>query len=156
MTYDEAFRAYKRDFLTTGAATEDTFNGVDGVGTANFPYNDEWSATVMNSFMELTESVEEKIDELEANENPVINTVDEEKKVVTNLDTEHISAEVNSEKVCLQKSIATFVQEVTSSEEMSVSRSAALQTVSDKLKIRLDQIRVKSRNGDDALRNEIN
>ena len=151
LAYDEAYRLYRADVIAKDATTSDAFNGQDGDGNESFPYNDNWSSGVMDKLMTLTESIEEKIDELEGEV-----TQDEEKPSAPEENPDHLVTEVESELSSLQQSILAFIDEVTNEEEISVPTATAMEGFSEKLKNRLELLRLKSRKVEDVLRTRVN
>ena len=150
MSFDEAFRSYKADLIVKGSATLDTFNGVNGVGENNFFHNDSWCTEVMGSMLSLTETIEEKIDELESTE------VTENKEKVNVIEIESITVEVKSEQDELKQTVEKFEEEISAAEKYSSSKAAALDKVADKIKKRLEQLRIKSRTVSEDLKSEVN
>ena len=152
LAFDEAYRLYRADVIAKDALTSEAFNGVSAEEVDNFPYNDKWSDSIMEKLMVKTESVEEKIDELEGSEAPVA----EEKPNGPADKLEHLETEINSEKSSLEQSILSFVDEVTIEEELTLPTARAMEGFAEKLKNRLEQLRFKSRQVEDGLRTKVN
>ena len=150
MSFDEAFRSYKADLIVKGSATLDTFNGVNGVGENNFFHNDSWCTEVMGSMLSLTETMEEKIDELESAE------VTENKEKVNVVEIESLTVEVKSEQDELKQTVEKFEEGISAAEKYSSSKAAALDKVADKIKKRLEQLKIKSRTVSEDLKCEVN
>ena len=152
LAFDEAYRLYRADVIAKDALTSEAFNASSGDGDDAFPYNDKWSDSIMEKLMILTESVEEKIDDLEEGEVPVV----EEKPTIPQENPDHLVTEVQSEKSSLEQSVLAFTDEVTATEELSMATANAMEGFADKLKNRLEQLRYKSRKVEDGLRNSVN
>ena len=150
----ESYRLYKADVITKDCDTSDAFNGKEEDGTDSFSHNDKWTKTQMTQFLEVTESIEEKIEELDSKEVKTVETKPLEIQVQDN--SEHLAAEIKSEKKSLEQSMESFTQEVNALDEISFTIANAMEKFSEKLKHRLDLVRQKSRKVDDTLREEVN
>ena len=142
LKFDEDFRMYKADVIEKECNTVEAFNSVssDEPPEAVFPQNDEWSHRMMLLYIDATEQVEEKIETLKSAE--------KESKPDIGGDVEDqatMIAEVESEKTSIKKSIDTFSTEVDSLEEVNLTKAAALERFSEKIKQRVEAVRFKVR-----------
>ena len=142
LKFDEDYRMYKADVIDRECKTLDAFNSVsnDEPPVPAFPQNDQWSKQMMLLYIEATETVEEKIEVLK-------NTEKEAKPELggDGGDQAELIAEVESEKASIRKSIETFSTEVDGLEDINLTKAAALERFSEKIKERLEAVRFKVR-----------
>ena len=101
--------------------SEEAFNGkVEEV--LSFPHNDAWADEQMAEYIEKTESIEDKVKEIEKKEKD-----SEEKPTVENMDY----VEIEAEKSSLQQSIDSFVNEVNIAEKIPFTTASAMEKFSD-------------------------
>ena len=148
----ESHHFYKADEISKECKTEEAFNGMEEDGTESYLHNDTWADAQMAKYVEGTESIEDKMKELEIAEvkPPENSTQDLEEKV------DHVVTEVESEKASVQRSIDSFVAEVNSLDKIQFATANAMEKFSEKLKVRLDVLVQKSRKVNDTLRNSVN
>ena len=152
-SFDETYRVYKADIIEKEAKTEDMFNEKDEHGAPNFPHNDVWKKEQFTRYVDKGELIEEKIEAMEkadesTNEAKPLETM---KEVV-----EHVVTELEAEKTSLGQSIGAFVDEVASCDLIAMATAEAMEKFSEKLKMRLEDLKLKSRKVDDTLREEVN
>ena len=150
--FDEAYRLYKVDVIGKDCANITEFNEKKEDGTDKFPFNEGWAKSHMNKFLELTETIEEKIEELEGLETKL----EEAKPEAVQENMDHVATEVKSEKNSLEQSLSSFTVEVGDCGEISFTTATAMEKLSEKLRERLAMLRLKSRKVDDTLREEVN
>ena len=63
--FDAAFRVYKADVIGKDCTSAVEFNGKKEDGSDSFAYNDNWAKLQMDKFCEITEKIEDKLEELE-------------------------------------------------------------------------------------------
>ena len=142
LKYDEDYRMYRADVIEKECKTMEAFNSnsSDDPSEPVFPQNDEWSHRMMLLYIDATEKVEEKIETLETAEKEAKPDVGGEVE-----DNATLIAEVESEKTSIKKSIDTFSTEVDSLEEINLTKAAALERFSEKIKERVVAVRFKVR-----------
>ena len=134
--YDESYRLYKADVIAKDSSTLAAFNGKDADDvTDSYPFNDKWSKNQMRKFIELTESIEEKIEELEAGE---VKAPEAKHVEIEQENPDHLATEIKSEEKSLKQSIESFTGEVNAEDVISMTTAAAMEKFSEKLKTRLD------------------
>ena len=139
---NQTFHIYKADIIAKESKTEEAFNSKDqDTGEYNFKYNDAWSDSKFAKFIELTESIEDKIDELEK----VTIQTEEAKPDETEEKVDHIETELKSEKSSLGQSIEAFINEVNVVEKIPLTAASSMEKFSDKLKVRMEVLVLKSR-----------
>eukprot|EP00092_Neocalanus_flemingeri_P069439 GFUD01085096.1.p1 GENE.GFUD01085096.1~~GFUD01085096.1.p1 ORF type:complete len:409 (+),score=105.81 GFUD01085096.1:686-1912(+) len=155
-SFDEAYRVYRADVIFKEAKTEEAFNANDEANeeVPAFPKNDTWSKLQFTRYFDKTESIEEKIEALEElQEKPST----EDKPEVTNQENVvHVVTELQSEKVSLGRSIESFVDEVNACVDIAQPTAEAMEKFAEKLKMRLEDLKQKSRKVDDDLREKVN
>ena len=118
----------------------------------NYQHNDTWADDQMAKYVQGTESIEDKMKELEIAEvKPPDNSTHETEEKV-----DHVVTEVESEKASVQRSIDSFVSEVNSLEKIQFATASAMEKFSEKLKVRLEILVQKSRKVNDTLRSSVN
>ena len=146
----ESFHFYKADVIERECKTETEFNGKEENGSDSFPHNDTWSDEQMTRYIEITEALEEKIEELGKVEAiPAPENVVEEK-------FDYLSTEIESEKAYLKQSIDSFVDEVNSVQKIPFATAQAMEKFTEKLKLRLEMLVQRARNVDEKLRQVVN
>ena len=139
----EAFQFYKSDVIARDCKTEEAFNGKDDDGNDSFVHNDTWADARMAKYIEITETLEEKIDAFEQPSTP--KNIEQnviEPKLEPKVDV--ICSEIESEKSVLTQSVESFVKEVDKAEKISATRAQALDKFASSLKARLDSLGKKS------------
>ena len=119
--FDETFMLYKADVFGKDCANITEFNEKKDDGTDKFPYNEGWAKSHMTIFLETTETIEEKKEELEGKETKV-----EETKPAVQDNPDHVATEVKSEKTSLEQSMRSFTVEVNDCEEISFTTATAM------------------------------
>ena len=146
----ESFHFYKADVIERECKTETEFNGKEENGSDSFPHNDTWSDEQMTRYIEITEALEEKIEELgKVDAIPAPENVVEEK-------FDYLSTEIESEKAYLKQSIDSFVDEVNSVQKIPFATAQAMEKFTEKLKLRLEMLVQRARNVDEKLRQVVN
>ena len=136
---DETFRLYKLDHIEKVSKSLLEFNALDDDGKAKVPTNDEWADKQMAVYVQWTESLEDKIEELAAKETPMVgNTKVQE-------DPQDFEEEIKFEEGSVKQSVESFVQEVTSKDVIGIASAGAYEKYSEKLKYRLEMLRTKAR-----------
>ena len=146
----ESFHFYKTDVITKECKTEVAFNGKDENQSDNYSHNDTWSDAQMAKYIEITETIEDKIEELSKNEEKPVEAPHVEEKV------DILVTEIESEKASLLLSIDAFVEEVNGTDRIAIATASAMEKFSEKLKLRLEILVQRSRKVDDTLRNKVN
>ena len=146
----ESFHFYKTDIIDRECKTEAAFNGKEANGADSFPHNDAWSDAQMARYIEVTESMEDKIEELGKNEaKPAPEHGTEEK-------FDYLATEIESEKAALRQSIDSFVEEVNSVQKIPFATAQAMEKFTEKLKVRLEMLVQRARNVDETIRQNVN
>ena len=94
---------HRADIIERECKTEDAFNGNDEHGADNYTHNDTWPDEQMAKYIEATDSIEDKIDELSKNEEKPVEASPAEEKVdilVTELESEKASFLLSIESFC--------------------------------------------------------
>ena len=104
----ESHHFYRADVIQKECNTENAFNGKETDDTESYQYNDAWADSQMAKYVQGTESIEDKMKELEIAEvkPPDKATEVSEEKV------DHVVTEVESENASIKRSINSFVTEV--------------------------------------------
>merc|ERR1711867_384963 len=148
----QTYQLYKADIISKEKITEDQFNEKDtDTGENKYENNDTWAENIFVRFTKITESLEEKIDELERK-----GVKATEEKPVAVEDPTHIETEVVSEKNSLTKSITAYVQGINEVDKISTAAASSMERLSEKLRARLKVLVAKGRNVGDVLREEVN
>merc|ERR1711867_386722 len=148
----QTYHLYKADIISKEKITEVQFNEKDtDTGEDKYENNDTWADNIFVKFIKITESLEEKIDELESKGAKAT----EEKPVAVENPT-HIETEVMSEKNSLTKSITAYIQGVNEVSKISTAAASSMERFSEKLKARLEVLVLKGRKVGDVLRSEVN
>ena len=150
---DEAHRVFKSEIIEKDAKTEEKFNSVDESTSEPYTvYNDSWMKKQFDHYVNTDELLDEKIDSLE-------DTVSNNKAgdiALTCVTASHITTELEAEKSSLGQSINTFIDEVNTDGEITFSAAGRMEKFSDKLKVRLEGLKLKSRQADNDVREGIN
>ena len=150
--FNQSYHLYKADIISKEKITEAQFNAKDTeTGKDNYENNDTWADNIFVKFIHITESLEEKIDELESSGTKV-----SEEKPVAVENPDHIETEVVSEKNSLTQSITAYIQEVNDVSKISITAASSMERFSEKLKARLEVLVLKGRKVGDVLRGEVN
>ena len=136
---DETFGIYKADVIAKDVKSEAEFDADDDSGNPLFLRNTKWCKSMMSQYVETTEAIEEKIDELVSQNSAVENS--NVSDVVTQVDP----IELNSLKNSLAQSVQSFVREIGQLEEVSASTAIAMEGLSTRIRSRIDQLRLDSR-----------
>ena len=104
----------------------------------------------MAKYIETTESIEDKIDELSKKEEKPLEASPAEEKV------DILVTELESEKASLLLSIEAFVEKVNGADKVAIATASAMEKFSEKLKLRLEILVQRSRKVDDTLRGKVN
>ena len=148
----QTYHHYKADIISKEKITEDQFNEKNtDTGQSKYENNDTWAENIFVRFTKITESVEEKIDELESKEVKAT-----EEKHVAEENPTHVETEVKYEKNSLTKSIAAYVQGVNEVDKISAAAAGSMERLSEKLRARLGVLVSKGRKVGDVLRTEVN
>ena len=150
---NQSFHFYRADVIANECKTETAFNGKEEDSVKDsYMHNDTWSDSQFAKFIEVTESIEDKIDELEIDEFQSVKL----KPAVVEEKIDHLEAEVMSEKSSLRQSIAAFIGEVNDVSKIAISAASSMEKFLEKLKVRLKILVQKSRKVGDVLRGEVN
>ena len=138
--FDSAFRVYKAEVVAKDSDTVGGFNGKAADGSDNFACNDSWAKEQLKIYLEAVENIEEKLEELElevAPANASVNEIEDQNLV--------FHEELTSEKDNVSKSILEFSNQVEVTETFSWTNATVLEKISEKLRARLEMIKIKSR-----------
>ena len=150
--FNQTYHLYKAGLISNEKITEAQFNAKDtDTGEDSYKNNDTWADTIFAKFIQITESLEDKIDELE---NTGSKASEEKPAAIENPD--HIETEVVSEKNSLTQSIAAFIQEVNDANKIPITAASSMEKFSEKLKARIEVLVLKARKVGDVLRGEVN
>ena len=149
--FDSAFRVYKAEVVAKESDTVDGFNGKAQDGTDNFACNDSWAKEQLKTYLDAVEKIEDKLEELELEVAPTNASENESKD--QGLDQSLVlNEELTSEKDNVSKSILEFSNKVEVTETFSLTNASVLEKISEKLRARLDIIKIRSRSFEDSER----
>ena len=135
---DEAFGVYKADIIAKDLKNDETgFDGVDESGKPLIVKNSKWSKSQLAKYLEISEAIEDKIEESQnATDVNICETGDS-----VQID----SVEFTSLKTSLSESVSSFVKEVNDLLEVSQPAAIAMEGLSTRIRARVDQLRLDSR-----------
>ena len=135
---DEAFGVYKADIIAKDLKNDETgFDGVDESGKPLIVKNSKWSKSQLAKYLEISEAIEDKIEESQnATDVNICETGD-----CVQID----SVEFTSLKTSLSESVSSFVKEVNDLLEVSQPAAIAMEGLSTRIRARVDQLRLDSR-----------
>jgi len=142
--FSQSYYFYKSDVLAKDCDSEEAFNQIVD-GQPVYKFNDSWSKKHMTDYVRVSDSVSEKIEELEQS-----STADEIKPVVGGSD--FLATEINSETNSLVQAVDSFVDQYKDCEEISSITSEALEKHCGKLRKRIEALVFKSRDAEDDIR----
>ena len=135
---DEAYRVYKADVIAKDHKGDETgFDGVDESGRPLVVRNSKWSKSQLSKYLEISEAIEDKIEE---SQNATDVNISE-----TGDSVQIDSVEFTSLKTSLSESVSSFVKEVNDLEEVSEPAAIAMEGLSTRIRVRVDQLRLDSR-----------